>query len=427
MTLSAAIHDAAVAVPPWREGTGAARVAVHAPDEDSLTLAWQAGRALLDRHARTRIAALLLATTTAPVTDGGNASVLADALRLDTEGLLVQEYGGGLSASGAALATAAALVSSGVAPVLVLLADTRRRHGGRAFGSGAAALLVTADGPVRLHLMGADADSTREVYALGGGTVDAEPGFTRWLASRAAAGAAEPGIHTVTVRPGSPGLPGIGHLGCAAAWAEAVARLNRDGNGGADPDPASETRVQLDIGGGARYRLRLDFAPGYRPDPGPLGLAAAADTDACAAAAPPGLAPIDGFDPFTSVAQAWRDRREELRLTGMWCAACEAPEYPAAPACPRHGPAADLRPHEMARTGRVLSRTSDHVFPVGGPLTTAVVRLDSGGRFYGQVAAGHDAAIGDEVELVLRRIATAPGAAPRYFWKILPVTDGTGR
>ncbi|MGW4032669.1 zinc ribbon domain-containing protein [Streptomyces sp. NPDC004838] len=482
MTLSAAVYDAAVAVPPWREGRGARRIAVHAHDEDSLTLAWQAGRALLDRQPDRRVAALLLATTTPPAVDGGNASVLAEALRLDTDGLLVQEYSGGLFASGAALASAAALVSAGVAPALVLLTDARRGSDGKALGSGAAALLVTKEGPVRFRIAAAGADSAREVYSLGDGLVDHEPAFTRWLAARelpavvsggaalglGAPGGAVPAVgaperalldHTVTLAAGSRGIPGTGHLGCAATWVEAVAKAEAavtdaavaeaaeasgvdasgadasasvraaaaDGGGpDDDPGPGSTpatgeiraTRVHVDIRGGARYLLELDFTQGRPTSPAPTR-----DDGP-----PPPPAPdAGGFTPYTSQAQAWRDRREELRLIGMRCDACDAPHFPAAPACPVHGPAAELRPYEMTLTGRVLTRTRDHVFPVGGPLTAAVVELADGGRFYGQVAAGHDVAIGDPVELVLRRIATGADAAPRYFWKILPAPDGKGR
>ncbi|NIU18130.1 MAG: hypothetical protein GWN79_03095, partial [Actinobacteria bacterium] len=46
-----------------------------------------------------------------------------------------------------------------------------------------------------------------------------------------------------------------------------------------------------------------------------------------------------------------------------------------------------LEPITLSRTGVVLTFANDHVFPMGGPVTMAVVELDGGGRFYGQVAA----------------------------------------
>ncbi|HEX5567635.1 MAG TPA: zinc ribbon domain-containing protein, partial [Streptomyces sp.] len=230
------------------------------------------------------------------------------------------------------------------------------------------------------------------------------------LAARGARTPDEGGARTVGVTTGSRGLPGIGHLGCAAAWAETAAAVAGGPDGRA---------VRLELGGGGRYTIRFDFAPGWRPHPGSGGPDGRPD-----APPPPPTPDTADFTPYTSAPQAWRDSREELRLIGARCPRCEAPQYPAAPACPVHGLGAETVPHEMALTGRVLTRTRDHVFPVGGPLTTAVVELADGGRFYGQVAAGHDVAIGDAVELVLRRIATAQGTAPRYFWKILPTTEG---
>ncbi|MYW04389.1 zinc ribbon domain-containing protein, partial [Streptomyces sp. SID3343] len=187
--------------------------------------------------------------------------------------------------------------------------------------------------------------------------------------------------------------------------------------GGTDDEGSAEFGVEFGVAGGAHYRFRLDAGPDFRPEP----ILPAPD-----APAPPARhAPAD-FAPYASAAQAWRERGDELRLTGMRCAKCEAPEYPPAPACPTHGAGTDLVPHEIARTGRVFTRTRDHVFPIDGPHTMAVVELADGARFYGQVAAGHDVAIGDAVELVLRRVPTGAGAAPRWFWKILPTAAPTG-
>ena len=47
----------------------------------------------------------------------------------------------------------------------------------------------------------------------------------------------------------------------------------------------------------------------------------------------------------------------------------------------------------------------------------AVVELDGGGRFYGQVVPSARVAIGDRVRLVPRRLHDGGGAA-QYFWKV---------
>ena len=49
----------------------------------------------------------------------------------------------------------------------------------------------------------------------------------------------------------------------------------------------------------------------------------------------------------------------------------------------------------------------------------AVVSLDGGGRFYGQVAGGGSVEIDERVQLVLRRIHSG-GGLPHYFWKVSP-------
>ncbi len=73
----------------------------------------------------------------------------------------------------------------------------------------------------------------------------------------------------------------------------------------------------------------------------------------------------------------------------------------------------------LSRSGTVFTQTRDHVYPLGGPQSMAVVSLDGGGRFYGQVIDGMDVVIGDRVSLVLRRLHLG-GGVPQYFWKVAP-------
>jgi uncharacterized OB-fold protein len=67
----------------------------------------------------------------------------------------------------------------------------------------------------------------------------------------------------------------------------------------------------------------------------------------------------------------------------------------------------------------VFTHTTDYVYPLGGPIAMAVVELDGGGRFYGQVIDGLSVELGDPVTLVLRRLHLG-GGVPQYFWKIAP-------
>ncbi|MCW3066616.1 MAG: putative OB-fold protein contains Zn-ribbon domain, partial [Solirubrobacterales bacterium] len=67
----------------------------------------------------------------------------------------------------------------------------------------------------------------------------------------------------------------------------------------------------------------------------------------------------------------------------------------------------------------VLTWTRDYVYPGGDATEMAVIDLDDGARFYGQVAMGETAPIGTRVRLVPRRLH-AGGGIVQYFWKAVP-------
>ncbi|MCW3817953.1 hypothetical protein ONA91_26235 [Micromonospora sp. DR5-3] len=388
MPLCTPLLDAEIALPHWRIGAGPRQIAAADPDEDAVTLAWAAGRTLLDRHTGRSVTALLFGSTSAPLTDGANAATLVSALRLDPRAVLTQEFSGGTSAGGAALAAGAALASTRPGAVLVLLADSRTSAAGGPLGSGAAAVLLDSTGDLTLRITPlGPASSPAIAYARAAGLVTANPPFTRWAA------------------PASARIAGLGDLGAAGAWISLMTGGGQADENGLTADVDQSWRVAVTGPDHALGALR-------RAVPARRG-------------APPRLSgPPPTFRPYYSAPQHWRDGDEELALVGMRCAECDAPEFPAAPSCPVHGPAAALTPARLALSGTVFTRTRDHVFPVGGPLTMAVVDLADGARFYGQVVPGRDVAIGDPVALVLRRMPTAADAAPRYFYKITP-TGGT--
>jgi uncharacterized OB-fold protein len=65
----------------------------------------------------------------------------------------------------------------------------------------------------------------------------------------------------------------------------------------------------------------------------------------------------------------------------------------------------------------VVTHTRDRVYPAARSTGMAVVDLDGGGRFYGQVVPSATVEIGTRVRLVPRRLHDGGGAA-QYFWKI---------
>jgi hypothetical protein len=139
---------------------------------------------------------------------------------------------------------------------------------------------------------------------------------------------------------------------------------------------------------------------GQTPDPAErlLQLAAGGEKIAIPFAADP----AGDYDPFGSGPRSWRDRGMDLRLEGLVRA-------------DSGDPAAIRRRPE----GTVIACTVDRVFPAASATGMAAVDLDSGDRFYGQVAIGEEVAIGDRVELVLRRLHQGAGIN-HYFWKVKP-------
>jgi uncharacterized OB-fold protein len=397
-------------LPRHRTRRGRGTVAAAAFDEDSITLAADAVLELLARTPATP-AALLLATVSAPLAEGGAVQTVAELAGLAGVGLHVQEHGGTTSAAGAALVSAAALVRVGIAPVIVVASDVRRDAAGAPYGDGAVALLLDAEGRLgRIKHAGSAAEAfpDRWRHAEDAGVQVGDDSLLPYGAApahrSALAGDGEP-TELITVN--APLLDRAGLLGCAALPAALLL--------GAEDSPS---RTLIASAGGVTHALR------FEPGPGLTGAASDARTVLAAGvdAAPAAVGPVGGFDPYASVPRAWRERQQDLRLEGVRCADCGEVLYPAPPCCPKDGLDAKLEPYRLQRTGTVLTRTRDHLFPLGAPITMCVVEVDGGGRFYGQAAGGQDVAIGERVRLVPRLLHRG-GGRPQYFWKVQPVEN----
>lgn len=409
MPLHAEVVNAVLTLPHHRRRRGKATVAAAEFDEDVVTLAATAVLELLGPEAA-RPAALLLATVSAPLVEGGAAQTVAELAGIAGVGLHVQEQGGTTAAGAGALVSAAALVSAGVAPVVVVAADVRRDAAGAPYGDGAVALLLDAHGEVgRIAHAGSAAEAFPDRWRPGGEAAvqvgdDSLLAFGAGPAHRdALAGDAAGPLINVN----GPSVDRAGLLGCAALPAALL--LDAD---------AAEPRTFVATAGGVTHALRFE--------PGP-GLSAAATAARAVLAAgvdgtPTAVGDVSGFDPYSSVPRAWRDRHQDLRLEGARCTECGRVLYPAPHACPHDGPDAKLEPWALQRSGTVLTCTRDHLFPLGAPITMCVVEVDGGGRFYGQSAGGRSVAIGDRVRLVPRLLHRG-GGRPQYFWKVDPIGD----
>lgn len=404
-TLHAMLIDAAVALPTARVTMRQGRVAVANWDEDAVTLGAAAALDILERTETVPVA-LVVATVTAPLREPGIAPFLAEVLNLQTSSggrTIVAEHGGSVAAGGSALLNALALVAFGIEPVLMVTADTRRDTEGRAFGDASVALLIGAagDGGVIAHT-GSDVElfldrwqDGTEGVAVGDRSLD-RFGPDRTVGDRFSADA-------VVAGPTGPHVDRVGHAGSSH-----LPLLLLTGSG----EPAT---YAASAGGVSHV---FNFTPGNE-------FAEIAERARAIVAggieSPAPVAPnLDHFDPFVSHAINRRERGATYRLEAVRDDETGDVIYPAPPTAA----AAGMKPHRLARTGVVHTYARDHVFPIGGPATMAVVDLDGGGRFYAQVADGREVEIGDRVHLRLRRIHTGDGV-PHYFWKVARDEEGT--
>jgi uncharacterized OB-fold protein len=204
--------------------------------------------------------------------------------------------------------------------------------------------------------------------------------------------------------PGDAVLPRAGLLGAAHPLARLVAALERE-------------QTLVVAANGLTEVLRS------RPRDGAAPVAERARTALAAGVAaerPAPDRPVEGFAPYQSLARASRERGQDLRLEARRCRDCGRVLYPPpAGPCPSCGASG---PHEGARLGRqgaVLTLTRDHVYPDGELTGMAVVEMDGGGRFYGQVVAGATVGVGERVRVV-PRVLHRGGGVVQYFWKVEP-------
>lgn len=392
---------AAVAADRVPAGRGATR-AVARPDEDAMTLGVQAAGRALDGQPEPR--ALLFVSRTPPYEQGGCTQPLAELLGLQGA-CFTSELTAGDRDALAAVRLALALTAAGDGPVLVVAAHCDRDDART--GDGAVAALVgPGPGLAELAVAGSHVEELRDRWRLpGGAPIDADRSFVEaigttrlgesaWeeLAERRPDPAAVVGpdpraaakLERALGGPGDPLAASIGHLGAAHALlrlvlAESATHVMALAGGQADTLHVAPTDAAAPV----RQAVLDGIVAGARP------------VDRVASFTVP-----DDFDPYSSVPRSWRERGADLRLEGTL-------------ADPEHVPG--RRP----ATGRVVTWTDDRVYPAAKSTVMAAVDLEGGGRFFGQVAAGESVAIGDEVELVPRRLHTGGGIV-QWFWKVAP-------
>jgi uncharacterized OB-fold protein len=126
---------------------------------------------------------------------------------------------------------------------------------------------------------------------------------------------------------------------------------------------------------------------------------------------------------------SFREQQWKFAFRGSRCNVCATVHLPPQRVCASCGAVDDMTPEPVADArGTILTVTADHLaFSENPPMAVAIVDFDGGGRVQCELTdlAGELPAIGDRVEMTLRRAYTVNGIH-NYVWKARP-TQSAGR
>ncbi|MDQ1385973.1 MAG: hypothetical protein QOG65_3352 [Actinomycetota bacterium] len=432
----------------WGRG-GRGEVAVCAPDEDTLTLAWQAADRALEAAGieAGAVDALFWGTSRPPFAEGPSFAFLAASLSL------APTIGGSLSSGSAhagmeaLLAGTDAIGAGSARTALVIVSDALRPGPGTGFearcGAGAAAMVLAAEGNATATI-GTRLTRTRPFLDRyrGDGEIDNRDMYdgrlfreeiflpvVREVAENLAAfdvrawslpdpdgrlGAVLARNVKATTTPSHEVYGAIGDAGAAAALLGGLAAL----------DAAGLVAI-VGTGGGRTTGLLINAdapVPGAATTADALsGGRAASYTEALRARGQ--LQPVGETIPMgvpPESAMFVRGADEMLGLLGGRCVDCGTISTPPSihPHCINCG-GPKLEPVALARGGAVHTFVVNQTMPAPfvAPLPIAVLDMDDGSRLMLQVIGdGTDIEIGRRVELVLRKYAHERGV-PVYGFK----------
>ncbi len=442
-SLRLAAEDVAAA---WHGGAARGQVAACAPDEDTLTLAWDAAVAALDAAGLdgSSIDGLWWGTSRPPFGEGPSHAVLANALGLGTTSAGALHAGSAHAGAEALLAAADAVGAGTARRALVVVSDAIVPGLGtdleRRAGAAAAAAVLGADGPATItarvtrtrpaldRYRGAGESGTRDPYDA---RLFREEIFlpvlreiTEHLAAFVPRTWSLPDPDGRSARAVARGLDGtvgseavvaaVGDAGAAAALLGAATSLD-----------AAGIVASVGYGGGRATGVVFDA---LGPVPGAAAIPAALDGGRRAPYAEvlrvrgqlvaAGEKVEMGVPPGS--AMFTRGSVEMLGPLGARCIECGTINTPPSihPHCIRCG-AEKFEDVALSGRGSVHTFVINETMPAPfvAPLPLAVIDLDDGARVMLQVTGeADDLAIGAPVELVLRRYAHERGV-PVYGFK----------
>ena len=437
-------------------GSGTRAVANH--DEDTLTMAAEAGLAALGHDSGASLGLVCFASTTPPYAEKSSAALLAAVLDCGP-GVAVADVGGGLRAGTTALRLALDAVRAGSArDALVAVGDMRLAPPGSdleaTWGDGAAAVRVGRGSGVLARFVAA-ASHTHEfsdVWRLADARFpeQGDPsfvrayGYERLMAEAARRLLAETGIGAEGVRRAAVyapdarlAVPILRSLGLDEDVLPRVPLLARIGNTGVAAPILALAACLEEVAPGDRI-LVVGYGSGadallFEATDAVRGLdrtrGVAAQVAAGRALQHYGkllrfrrLIEREPVRAFTGLPVMEREERQDLRLYGQRCATCGAIQYPRRHVCWKCS-RRELGEHRLSRHGRVFTFTKDHLVPSPDPPTVMMAAdLEGGGRFYTQLTDGDPDRVTFDmpVELTFRRFHEGGGLA-HYFWKFRPV------
>ena len=460
-------------------GAGRGTRSVAGYDEDTTSMAVEAGRAALARGdsglGREAVRQLFFATTGPAYADKTNATAVHAALRLPAEALAVDMAGAVRSGVGALVTAAQSPV-----PAMAVLSDIRTGLPGgadeRDGGDGAAAFVFGGDAGSRggVRPPGPELPVLAEITGQGCATAEF---LDRWRAPGAAASRvweerfgeqvygplAEAAMADALKQAGlTPGQ--VDHLIVAGLHARAVSRTIRAagvaaeavadnlaasiGNAGAaqpgilladvlDRAGPDETMLLVVLADGAMaLTLRTTQALPSRRQRRPVAAQIAAGSTALDYAA---FLSWRGFldrepprrpDPDPVAAPPARRRADwKFGLVAAKCTRCGTRSLPPDRVCQQCHAVDEMTPEPLADVpATVATYTVDRLaYTPSPPMLMVVLDFDGGGRMRCQLtdAAEDEVRIGLRAEMTFRRLATAAGVH-NYFWKARPIRDRAG-
>lgn len=424
---------------------------VCAQDEDSLTMAVEATLACIGEGPTDEIDAIFFASTTPPYAEKHASATIAAVL--DRQDVQTADFTGTVRAGTQALRAALDAVRSGAARnCLVVAADHRPAEPAtdmeQAFGDGAAAVILTASGPIEAIAEASIADD------ITGSWRRIDDRYVRSFQPRheASYAYARPMASVIesAVMRAEIGTDGATLVG-SALNGRALSRLAKDTGfpGAHDPllatvgnlgaaHPLVSLCAALDVASESDVIVLAAHGEGADAIVFRVGTVAGSPFPVAAQIANHRMLPsyevllrshrfVPREEPLhtSSVVAYWRDRRQALALEGVACTVCGVVQFPANRACVECSAFDRMTPVMLARRGRVFTFTMDHLSHgeyLQTPIPRLVVDLHSGGRIFLEMTDCDpaDVHIGMDVELALRRIHDGANFI-NYFWKARPV------